>query len=120
LNLSKEKKTLSDQQYNQAYNPAPPPVGGNPMYEPNVLNAKAREAADDAKQALIMSIIGIFCFGFILGFIAFKKANSALEIMNHYQVAEDKRGIATVAKTLAVIDIVLWALGLIARFTILR
>jgi hypothetical protein len=40
--------------------------------------------------------------------------------MNHYQVAEDKRGIATVAKTLAIIDIVLWALGLIARFTILR
>lgn len=111
---------MSDQQYNQVYNPPPPPIGGNPLYEPNVLNAKAREAADDAKHALIMSIIGIFCFGFILGFIAFKKANSALEIMNHYQVAEDKRGIATVAKTLAIIDIVLWALGLIARFTILR
>jgi hypothetical protein len=89
------------------------------MYPPNVLDGKAREAADDAKQALIMSIIGIFCFGFILGFIAFRKSSSALEIINHYQVAEEKRGIATVAKVLAIIDIVLWVLGLIARFTIL-
>jgi len=89
------------------------------MYPPNVLDAKAKEAAEDAKQALIMSIIGIFCFGFILGFIAFRKASSALEIMDNYQVAPEKRGIATVAKVLGIVDIVLWVLGLIARFTVL-
>jgi site-specific recombinase len=89
------------------------------MYPPNVLEAKAKEAAADAKQALIMSIIGIFCFGFILGFIAFRKASSALETIDLYQVAQDKRGIATVAKVLGTVDIALWILGLIARFTIL-
>jgi len=89
------------------------------MYPPNVLEAKAKEAAADAKQALIMSIIGIFCFDFILGFIAFRKATSALETIDLYQVAQDKRGIATVAKVLGAVDIALWILGLIARFTIL-
>jgi hypothetical protein len=68
------------------------------MSPANVLDAKSREAAEDAKQALIMSIIGIFCFGFILGFIAFRKASSALEIMDHYQVAPEKRGIANCRK----------------------
>ena len=110
---------MSDQQYNQTYNPPPPPMSGNPLYPPHVLEAKSREAAEDAKNALILSIIGIFCFGFILGFIAYKKADNALEIINLYQVAEDKRGIATVARTLGIIDIVLWALGLVARFTVL-
>jgi len=89
------------------------------MYPPNVLDAKAKQAADDAKQALIMSIVGIFCFGFILGFIAFRKASSALQTMDTYQVAPEKRGIATVAKVLGILDIILWVLGLIVRLTLL-
>ena len=89
------------------------------MYPPNVLDAKAREAADDAKQALIMSIVGIFCFGFILGFLAFRKANNALEIIDIYNVAQEKRGMATAAKIIGIVDIVLWGLGIIARFTLM-
>jgi hypothetical protein len=86
------------------------------MYPPYVLDQKASEAANDAKNALIMGIIGFFCFGFILGILAYRKANSALETMDIYQVAQDKRGLATAAKVIAIIDIVLWALGLVARF----
>jgi hypothetical protein len=89
------------------------------MYPPNVLEAKAKEAADDAKQALIMSIVGIFCFGFILGFLAFRKASNAIEIIDLYNVALEKRGIAMAAKVLGIVDIVLWALALVARFTVL-
>ncbi len=85
------------------------------MYPPHVLEAKAKEASDDARNALIMAIIGVFCFGFILGFLAFRKANSAIETMNVYGVAADKRGIATAAKILGIIDIVVWAIGLILR-----
>ena len=110
---------MSDQQYNQPFTPPPPPTTGNPMYPPDVLEAKAKEAADDAKQALIMSIVGIFCFGFILGFLAFRKASNAIEIIDLYNVALEKRGIAMAAKVLGIVDIVLWALALVARFTVL-
>jgi hypothetical protein len=86
------------------------------MYPPNVLEAKAKEASDDARNALIMAIVGVFCFGFILGFLAFRKANNALEIIKLYQVAQDKQTMATVAKVLGIIDIVGWAVGLVLRF----
>ena len=88
------------------------------MYSPDVLAAKAKEAADDAKQALIMSLVGLVCFGFILGFLAFRKANSAIETIDLYQVAQDKRGMATVAKVIGIVDIVGWVIGLIARFAL--
>ena len=88
------------------------------MYSPDVLAAKAKEAADDAKQALIMSLVGLVCFGFILGFLAFRKANKAIETIDLYQVAQDKRGMATVAKVLGIVDIVGWVIGLIARFAL--
>ena len=89
------------------------------MYPPDVLEAKAKQAADDAKQALIMSIVGIFCLGFILGFLAFRKASSAIETIDLYNVAQDKRGMAMAAKIIGIVDIVLWALGLIARFALM-
>jgi hypothetical protein len=94
--------------------PPPPPIV-NSLYPPDVLAAKAASVASDAKNALIMSIVGIFCFGFIFGFLAFRKANEALKTIDTYQVAQDKRGMLTAAKVIGIIDIVLWALGLLAR-----
>lgn len=85
------------------------------MYPPDVLESKAKQAADDARTALIFAIIGVFCFGFIFGFLAFRRANQAIEIIDHYDVAKDKRGIAMGAKILGIVDIVLWAVGLLAR-----
>jgi hypothetical protein len=98
--------------------PPNPPPPGNPMYPPEVLRAKAQEAASDAKNALIMSLVGLICFGFIFGFLAFRKASSAIETIDLYEVAKEKRGMATAAKILGIIDIVGWVLGLIARFTL--
>jgi hypothetical protein len=98
--------------------PPPPSVAGNPMFSQDVLAAKAAEAASEAKTALIMSIVGIFCFGFIFGILAFRKANSALETISIYGVAQDKRGIAMTAKVLSIIDIAGWVVGLIARFAL--
>ena len=88
------------------------------MYSPEVLAAKAASVAADARNALIMAIIGLFCFGFILGIIAYRKANEALETIAIYEVAKEKRGIAMAAKILGIIDIVCWALALIARFAL--
>ena len=88
------------------------------MYSPEVLAAKATAAAADAKQALILSIVGLFCFGFILGYLAFRKANEALETIAIYGVAQEKRSLAMTAKVLGIIDIVAWIAGLIARFAL--
>jgi len=98
--------------------PPPPPFTGNPMYPPDMLSQKAAVAASDAKTALIFSILGIFCFGFIFGFLAYRKANEAIETIDIYQVAQDKRGMATVAKILGIIDISFWILGLVLRFAL--
>lgn len=86
------------------------------MYPPSVLEAKAKEAGDDARNALIFAGIGLICFGFIFGFLAYRKANNALEIIDHYQVATEKRGLANAAKIWGIVDIALWALGLLSRF----
>jgi hypothetical protein len=105
---------------NQPFVPPPPPSPyGDSLYPPNVLASKAAAVASDAKTALILSIIGIFCFGFILGYLALRKANEALETIQIYEVAQDKKGLAMTAKILAIIDIVLWIVGLILRFTVL-
>jgi hypothetical protein len=85
------------------------------MYSPETLSAKAAEARRDARNALIMSIVGLFCFGFIFGFFAYRKANDAIEIIDIYDVARDTRGLATTAKVLAIVDVVLWGIGLLIR-----
>src|SRR5687767_5675501 len=101
---------------NDDFVPPPPPQTGNPLYPPNVLAAKAAAVASDVRTALILSIIGLFCFGFILGFLAFRKANDALETIDIYEVAQDKRSMAMTAKVLGIVDIVGWGLALLARF----
>jgi hypothetical protein len=98
----------------------PPPPTSSSLYPPDVLARQATYAASEAKNALLLSILGVFCFGFIFGLIAFRKANTALETINIYGVAEDKRGIATTAKVLSIIDIVLWGVGLFVRIFLLR
>jgi hypothetical protein len=89
------------------------------MYPPDVLARKAAEVASEVKSALILSIIGLFCFGFIFGFLAFRKANEALETIQIYEVAQDKKGLAMTAKVLSIVDIAAWIVGLILRFTVL-
>lgn len=103
---------------NAPFVPPPPPLSGNPMYTPDVLAAKAASVASDAKNALIMSIIGLFCFGFILGILAFRKANEALETISIYNVAHEKRSIAMTAKILGIVDIVCWVLVIVARIAL--
>jgi hypothetical protein len=100
--------------------PPPPPLMGSGMYPPDMLAQQANVIASEAKTALLLSILGVFCFGFIFGFIAFRKANSGLQMIDTYNVAHEKRGMLMTAKVLAIIDIVLWALGLLLRIFVLR
>jgi hypothetical protein len=88
------------------------------MYPPDMLAQKAAVAASEAKTALTFAILGVFCFGFIFGFLAYRKANEAIETIDIYDVAHEKRGMATAAKIIGIIDIVLWAIGLVLRFAL--
>jgi hypothetical protein len=88
------------------------------MYPPHMLASKAASVASDANTALVLSIVGLFCCGFIFGFLAFRKANEALETIAIYEVAQEKRGIAVAAKIISIIDIVGWIIALIARIVL--
>ena len=111
---------MSQEQNDAPFIPPPPPnpVAGSSLYPPYVLEAKSKEAASDAKTALILSIVGLFCFGFIFGIIAYKKAANAIETIDIYEVAKESRGLAVGAKVLAIFDIVGWAIALIARIMV--
>jgi hypothetical protein len=105
---------------NQPFVPPPPPSPyGNSPYPPDVLARQAAVVASEAKNALILAIVGLVCFGFIFGILAFRKANQALETIQIYEVAQDKKTLAMTAKVIAIIDIVAWVIGLILRFTVL-
>jgi len=108
---------VSQEQTDAPFVPPPPPspVEGSSLYPPDVLESKAKEARSDAKNALILSIVGLFCFGFIFGIIAYKKAASAIETIDIYEVAKDARGMAVGAKILSIFDIIGWVIALIAR-----
>jgi hypothetical protein len=74
-----------------------------------VLESKRKEAESDAQTALILTLVGFFVCGIILGLIAFPKANNALEIIKIYEVAQDSHSMAMAAKVLALIEIFGWA-----------
>lgn len=83
---------------------APPgyPPQGYPAqpYYPQQANFGNNE---DGRNALIMAIIGLFCFGIILGPLAYRKAMGL------------SGGVAMAARIIAVIDIIVWVVGLAVR-----
>jgi hypothetical protein len=70
----------------------------------------------EASEALTYSIVGLFCFGFILEPIALVKAFKAKQM-----IAENPRlagsGKVTAAIIIGIVGLVLWVVGLIARFS---
>jgi len=82
---------------------APPPYPQQPYY-PQQANFGSNE---EGRNALLMAIAGLFCFGIILGPLAYRKAMGL------------SGGMATAARIIAVIDILLWTVGIIARFALM-
>ncbi|MGB9006062.1 MAG: DUF4190 domain-containing protein [Candidatus Aminicenantales bacterium] len=70
----------------------------------------------EAKDALIYSIIGIFCFGIILGPIAISKASKAMNIINS-DPGYTGKGKATAGLIIGIIDVVFWLLALIINLS---
>jgi hypothetical protein len=84
--------------------------GGSAAAVPAAATLPCKEADDALKYA----IIGIFCFGIILEPIAIQKALKAKKM-----IAANPRltgsGKATAALIIAIVGLVLWVLGLLAR-----
>jgi hypothetical protein len=85
-------------------------VAAAPVFE------AATEPCPEANEALKYAIIGIFCFGIILEPIAISKALKAKKM-----IAANPNltggGKATAALIIAIVGLVLWVLGLMARFS---
>lgn len=84
--------------------------GGPPVVEEATIPCK------EAKDALIYSIVGIFCFGIILEPFAISKALKAKKMigMNPRLTGSGK---ATAALIIGIVALLLWVLGMIARIS---
>ena len=85
-------------------------VRGQPVIEAATIPCK------EAGEALTYAIVGLFCFGIILEPIAISKALKAKKMM-----AANPRltgsGKATAALIISIVGLILWVLGMVARFS---
>lgn len=110
----------------QGYNPPPPggygaPYPQNPYapgFAPPQVYVDPGECAL-ARQALTYSIIGLFCFGIVLGPLAISKAKSAKMIIAGTPGMRGD-GMATAALIIGIVDLSLWALGLVFRIALMH
>jgi hypothetical protein len=93
---------------------APPPPDDSP-FSKDTRDFNAAEIRSSSNKALVYGILSIFCCPPIFAYLAFTTSQEVLANIEIYQVAEDRRGFAQAAKVLAIVGIVLWVLGLIAR-----
>ncbi len=87
---------------------APPQTGYGP---PGMMPMGECEAAN---RALKYAIIGLFCFGFILGPLAIKNALDAKKIIA-MSPGMGGEGKATAALVIGIIDVVFFVLGILIR-----
>jgi len=83
-------------------------VQGQPIVEEAAIPCK------EAKDALIMAIVGLFCFGVILGPLAIAKAVKAKNMMR-LNPRLTGSGQASAALVLGIVALVFWVLGIIYR-----
>jgi len=111
----------------QGYTPPPPGGYGAPPYPQNPYGPGygAPQVYVDpgecglARQALTYAIIGLFCFGIVLGPLAISKAKSAKMIIAGTPGMRGE-GMATAALVIGFVDLALWAAGLVMRFALMH
>ncbi len=83
---------------------------------PIIRDESKEEPCEEATKALKYALIGLFCFGFILGPMAIM---SAVEAKKRFKEEPNLtgEGKATAAIIIGAIDFVFWLLGLILRFS---
>ena len=86
-------------------------VQGEPVYA-----EEAMLPCKEAGSALTYAIIGIFCFGIILEPMAISKALKAKKMIEANPRLSGS-GKATAALIIGIVSLILWILGMIARFS---
>lgn len=81
-----------------------------------VVVEEATVPCKEANEALTYAIVGLFCFGIILEPIALSKASKAKKMIEMNPRLQGS-GKVTAAYIIASIGLVLWVIGLIARFS---
>lgn len=99
---------------NPGWTPPPPPQD-NSLFSPGTRDFYAEDIGKKATQSLIFGILSLFCCGLIFGFLGYNAANEALTNIAIYDVAHDKKGLATAGKVLSIVGLVLWVLTIIVR-----
>ena len=78
----------------------------------------AGKTCTEARDALIVAILGLFCFGIFLEPWALSKANTAKKLIAADPTLSGS-GMATAATIIAIIGLVLWIIGIIVRVSAL-
>ncbi|HRH44596.1 MAG TPA: hypothetical protein PKY82_23370 [Pyrinomonadaceae bacterium] len=106
---------MSEQQMNQPIWTPPPPPEENSMFSDSTRQFYAEEIRKNANKALTFGILSIFCCPPIFAYIAYTSAQEALVNIDIYETGHNHRGKAQAGKILAIIGIVLFAVGIILR-----
>jgi hypothetical protein len=97
----------------------PPPPPDDSAFGGSTGQHYAEEIRKGANKAIVFGILSIFCCPPIFAYLGYTTAEEVITNIEIYQVEEGKRSIAQAAKVLSIVGIVLWVLGIIARFTVL-
>lgn len=82
-------------------------------WEPEVLEAKAKAIKRNALVGLGTGILGLFCFGIILGAYAVHSARDALIDIDVYGVGRNYKWVARAAQVIGAIGVIYWIVSLI-------
>lgn len=99
---------------NPQWTPPPPPQDDS-IFSSGTRDHYAQEISKKATQSLIFGILSLFCCGIIFGILGYNAGNEAINNIEIYDVAHDKRGIAQAGKIISIIGLVLWGLSIIVR-----
>lgn len=101
---------------NPGWTPPPPP--DDSVFGGSTRQHYAEEIRKGANKALVFGILSIFCCPPIFAYLGFTTAQEVISNIEIYQVEEGKRSLAQLAKVLSIVGVVLWVIGMIARFSL--
>jgi len=96
------------------WQPPRPPDDGS-MFSSGTREYYAEEIKRESTKALIFGALSIFCCPPVFAYLAFTKAQEVIANIDIYEVEDGRRGMATAAKVLAVVGIVVWIVSFIVR-----
>jgi hypothetical protein len=103
----------------QGYPPPPGGYGQQPGYPPPQgygapdpaafeLGKVAGEIKNQAIASLVVGIVGLLCFGFLLGPFAIYRGSKALRLMRQYNIGLEHKRLAQVGRVLGILGVVVW------------